>query len=71
LGEYFFGIDTDGNVAAASALFVNENNENTKKKDEVNMMVRNNGESILLDKNRVIDFTMVLYTLGYFLLYLK
>jgi hypothetical protein len=71
LGKYFFGIDTDGDAAAASGLFVNENNENTKKKEEVNMMVRNNGESILLDKNRVIDFTMVLYTLGYFLLYLK
>jgi hypothetical protein len=34
-------------------------------------MVRSNDERFLLDKNRVIDFTMVLYTLGYFLLYLK
>jgi hypothetical protein len=46
----------DCEADAASGLFVKEN---AKKKDEVNMTVRDNDKSILLDKGRVIDFTII------------
>ena len=69
LGEFDSGVGADGDAAAASGLFVKEN----KKKDEVNMMVRNNAKSALLDNSRVVDFTMTLYNTysKYFLSYLK
>jgi hypothetical protein len=70
LAEYSFGIGVDGEADAASKLFVNEN---AKKKDAVNTtVVRDNDKSILLDKGRVIDFTIMPCTRSnYFLLYLK
>jgi hypothetical protein len=72
LAGYSFGIGVDGEADAASGLFVKEN---AKKKDAVKVnttVVRDNDKSILLDKGRVIDFTIMPCThSNYFLLYLK